>query len=54
MSSPSSAELIFINTSDNTLIKKLKVDFQPGPLALHGTSLCVMARVLRSSMLSIP
>jgi hypothetical protein len=44
VSSPSSAELIFINTSDGTVIKKVKVDFQPGALALHGSSLCAIGK----------
>ena len=43
VSSPSSAELIFINTSDGTVIKKLKVDFNPA-LALHGSSLCAIGK----------
>jgi hypothetical protein len=44
VSSPSSAELIFINTSDGTVTKKVKVDFQPGALALHGSSLCAIGK----------
>jgi hypothetical protein len=44
VSSPSKAELIFINTSEGTVTKKFKVDFQPGPLALHGTALCAIGK----------
>ena len=54
VSSPSNAELIFINTSNGTVIKKVKVDFQPVP-SLSTVQRCApLARVRRSSTLSIP
>ena len=44
VSYPASAELVLINTSAGTVIKKLKVDFQPTRLALQGTSLCAIGK----------
>ena len=54
VSSPSNAELIFINTSDGTVTKKVKVDFQPGLSRCTVPHYAPLARVRRSSTFSIP
>ena len=44
VSSPTTAELVYINTSEDKEIKRVKVDFQPAALALRGASLFAVAK----------
>jgi hypothetical protein len=44
VSAPTAAELVFINTSEGQETKRVKVDFQPGALALRGSTLFALAK----------
>jgi hypothetical protein len=44
VSSPKTAEIIYINTSEEKEVKRVKVKFQPAALALRGSSLYAVAK----------
>jgi hypothetical protein len=44
VSSPQTAEIIYINTSEDKEVKRVKVDFQPAALALRGPSLYAVGK----------